>query len=136
MPTAYGYYQPQSLPGAASPGGSSVAAAHAAAVAKKKGMKSTLGRIFGKKDKQLKAMKVAGGAYVTGPAAAMTNSPSGGSGFGASSHPAYSGVQMQMHAQQGMMHMDMGVDSMQNSDSSYGLAGNSGGDYTQRKKKK
>ena len=52
---------------------SPAAAQAAAAAAKKKGVKSTLGRIFGKKDKQLKAMKEA--PYVTMP---MSNSPSGG----------------------------------------------------------
>jgi len=51
----------------------SAAQAAAAAAAKKKGVKSTLGRIFGKKDKQLKGMKEA--PYVTMP---MSNSPSGG----------------------------------------------------------
>ena len=35
-----------------------VTSAQALAAAKKKGVKSTLGRIFGKKDKQLKALKV------------------------------------------------------------------------------
>jgi hypothetical protein len=54
--------------------------AQAAAAAKKKGVKSTLGRIFGKKDKQLKAMKDA--PFVTMP---MSNSPSGG--FAPQMHP-------------------------------------------------
>ena len=44
----------------------------AQAAAKKKGVKSTLGRIFGKKDKHLKSMK---DPYVTMP---LSNSPSGG----------------------------------------------------------
>jgi hypothetical protein len=52
------------------------AAQAAQAAAKKKSVKSTLGRIFGKKDKHLKAMKDPHGSpYVTMP---LSNSPSGG----------------------------------------------------------
>ncbi len=62
---------------------------------KKKGVKSTFNRIFGKKDKQLKALKVAGGAYVTGPMVGSPGSDTGGfiGGVGGQigSHPAYSG---------------------------------------------
>lgn len=54
----------------------SQAAQAAQAAAKKKGVKSTLGRIFGKKDKHLKSMKDPHGSpYVTMP---LSNSPSGG----------------------------------------------------------
>lgn len=97
---------------------------------KKKGVKSTLGRIFGGKktaDKHLKAMKVAGGSYVTGPM--MVNSPSGGGGFaspGSSSaapspHPAYSDCEMLPTSES----MGAGLG---------GLAGK--GDFDRRKKKK
>eukprot|EP00095_Tigriopus_kingsejongensis_P008850 maker-scaffold15_size728074-snap-gene-3.13 protein:Tk08850 transcript:maker-scaffold15_size728074-snap-gene-3.13-mRNA-1 annotation:"liprin-alpha-1 isoform x12" len=106
--------------------------AAAAAAAKKKGVKSTLGRIFGKKDKQLKAMKVAGGAYVTGP---MVNSPSGGfqnmgmhNAYGTSHHPAYS-------SGPGSASMECDIPS---SDSmGAGLGGLAGkGDFDRRRKKK
>ena len=85
MSSGYPYYQH------GIPDGTPMSAA-AAAAAKKKGVKSTLGRIFGKKDKQLKALKVAGGSYVTGP---MVNSSSGGFGPGQiTQHPAYGGSAM------------------------------------------
>ena len=79
-------------------------------------------------------MKVAGGGYVTGPAnAMMSNSPSGssftsgtggGMGLGANSHPAYGSVHRVQHVQ----HLG-GYDneSIQSSDSSYGLAAKAGG---------
>ena len=81
-------------------------------------------------------MKVAGGAYVTGPATAMmSNSPSGssfsgggggGMGLGANSHPAYGSVHRVQHVQHlghaGGHNMMMDNESIQSSDSSYGLA--------------
>eukprot|EP00094_Tigriopus_californicus_P005250 TCALIF_05061-PA protein Name:"Similar to PPFIA1 Liprin-alpha-1 (Homo sapiens)" AED:0.11 eAED:0.11 QI:0/0.91/0.84/1/0.66/0.92/13/1290/1222 len=119
----YGYYQ------AGNPNVPMSAAAVAAA--KKKGVKSTLGRIFGKKDKQLKAMKVAGGAYVTGP---IVNSPSGGfqpmssNSSTISYHPAYS-------SGPGPSAMECDIPS---SDSmGAGLGGLAGkGDFDRRRKKK
>lgn len=105
----------------------------------------SIGRIFGKKDKQLKAMKVAGGAYVTGPATAMmSNSPSGssfsggggGGGMGGMGHPAYGSVHRVQHVQHlggsgghvgaGHNMMMMDNESIQSSDSSYGLAAKAG----------
>ena len=87
-------------------------------------------------------MKVAGGAYVTGPATAMmSNSPSGssfsggagggGMGIGANSHPAYGSVHRVQHAPHlghgGGHGMMMDNESIQSSDSSYGLAAKAGG---------
>ena len=98
---------------------------------KKKGVKSTLGRIFGKKDKQLKAaMKAAaaaGGGYVSGP---MVNSPSGGfSTSSQMSHPAYGGMMGQMPPG---MECDIPM-----SESMGGLGALAGkGDFDRRKKKK
>ena len=104
---------------------------------KAKGVKSTLGRIFGKKDKQLKAMKVSGGSYVTGPM--MVNSPSGGFPQQSSGpHPAYSGG-----AGSGLggdllgTPGGMGGGDLPSSDSMSVLGGLAGkGDFDRRKKKK
>jgi len=103
-------------------GTSSLSPAAAAQVAaKKKGVKSTLGRIFGKKDKHLKSLKDPHGSpYVTLP---MSNSPSGG--FAPLHHPMSSPMQMY-------------GGEMTNSDSMAGGLGTlSGkGDFDRRKKKR
>jgi hypothetical protein len=95
------------------------------AAAKKKGVKSTLGRIFGKKDKQLKSMKDPHGSpYVTMP---LSNSPSGG--FAPPSvHP------MAQHPS----NMYVGECDMSSSESmGTGLGGLAGkGDFDRRKKKR
>lgn len=104
---------------------------------KKKGVKSTLGRIFGKKDKQLKSMHnkpgmagspggSIGGSYVTGP---IPNSSSLTGGFVPSGqpapgmHPAYAGSECDLPTSDSMGH---------------GLGGLSGpkGDFDRRKKNK
>ena len=101
----------------------SPSAAHAAAAAKKKGVKSTLGRIFGKKDKQMKAMKDT--TYVTMP---MTNSPSGG--FAPQMH--------QMSQHQSSASSIYGECDIPTSDSmNAGLGGLAAkGDFDRRKKKR
>ena len=105
---------------------------------KKKGVKSTLGRIFGgKKEKQLKALKVAGGGYVTGP---MVNSPSGG-GFqthsGVASHPAYSGGSSTLDSRTGSLGLGSECDIPMSESMGAGLGGLAGkGDFDRRKKKK
>lgn len=136
-PNNYFYHGPQgTIPNSA--------AAAAMAAAKKKGVKSTLGRIFGsKKEKNLKAVKLAGGSYVTGP---MVNSPSGGfipQGAAQGSHPAYShgsvggygtlGSIASSHLGGGGVETDLPTsDSMGG-----GLGGLAGkGDFDRRKKKK
>jgi hypothetical protein len=99
----------------------SPAAAAAQVAAKKKGVKSTLGRIFGKKDKHLKSLKDPHGSpYVTMP---MSNSPSGG--FAPPHHPMSSPLPMYSG-------------EMTNSDSmGGGLGALSGkGDFDRRKKKR
>ena len=105
---------------------------------KKKGVKSTLGRIFGgKKEKQLKAMKVAGGGYVTGP---MVNSPSGGfqqQQHGVSSHPAYSGGSSTLDSRTGSIGLGSECDIPMSESMGAGLGGLAGkGDFDRRKKKK
>ena len=82
-------------------------AAAAAAAAKKKGLKSSLGRIFGKKDKSLKTRS---GGFVTTPM----------SGSGHQGYNTYAGEP-----------------EMVSSDSMGGLGGLAGkGDFDRRKKKK
>lgn len=97
-------------------------AAVAAAAAKKRGVKSTLGRIFGKKDKQLKQLKA--GQYVTAP---MVNSPSGGFSPHPATYAAASGLGAGAEV----------IADMSTSDSMGGLGGIAGkGDFDRRKKKK
>ena len=91
-------------------------------------------------------MKVAGGSYVTGPVTAMmSNSPSGSSfsgggggggagvSLGVNSHPAYGSVHRVHHVQHlghghaGGHNIMMDNESIQSSDSSYGLAAKAAG---------
>ncbi len=102
-------------------------------------------RIFGKKDKQLKALKVAGGAYVTGPMMGSPGSDTGGFVTGpggaqvVASHPAYSGGPGMQMGPGGMVGGagDMSGDLPMSESVGAGLGGLAGkGDFDRRKKKK
>ena len=93
------------------------AAAAAAAAAKKKGLKSSLGRIFGKKEKGLKSRVVGGGGVGGGLGGNDVTAPLS---LGGGGHSTY-----------------MGESEMVPSDSMAGLGGLAGkGDFDRRKKKK
>ncbi len=94
-------------------------AAAAAAAAKKKGLKSSLGRIFGKKEKGLKTRVVGAG---------------GGGGGGGMGGSHYVTAPLSLG---GGHSVYMGESEMVSSDSMAGLGGLAGkGDFDRRKKKK